>query len=164
MTGCGSCQRDFAERFIETFRITAIKCHIGFKHSGAWKRCERAECKERRGLVDKLHAAVNDQDPLDVLAAEVVEVCNLRGWSLHWTGRAASLHLESSELIEAVRGKRGNPTAEAGDVLFVLLSIIQPKGIAFTSVITALQGKIAQLKINPLQPISDVRGISPNAE
>lgn len=157
MSGWGSCQRDFAERFIETFRITAIKCHIGFKHSGAWKRCERDECKERRSLVDKLHAAVNDQDPLDVLAAEVVEVCNLRGWSLHWTGRGASLHLESSELIEAVRGKRGNPTAEAGDVLFVLLSIIQPKGITFTSVVTALQGKIAQLKINPLQPIPPPR-------
>lgn len=149
MSGWGSCQRDFTERFIETFRVTAIKCHIGFKHSGAWKRCERAECKERKTLVDEIRAAV---DPLDVLAAEVVEVCNLRGWSLHWTGRGASLHLESSELIEAVRGKRGNPTAEAGDVLFVLLSIIQPKGITFASVVAALQEKITELKINPPEP------------
>lgn len=92
---------------------------------------------------------LKDLTDIESLAAEVVEVCDLRGWSLHWTERGAYLHLESSELIEAVRGKHGDPTKEAGDVLFVLLSLVQPKGITFASVIAALQEKITELKIKP---------------
>ena len=47
---------------------------------------------------------------------------NKMGWSRHWTVGGCYLHLESSEFIEALRGK-GDPTEELGDVLMVLLSV-----------------------------------------
>lgn len=88
-------------------------------------------------------------DDLESLASQVVAVCQHRGWSLHWTERGAYLHLESSELIEAVRGKRGDIAKEAGDVLFVLLSILQPNEVAFGDAVDALRGKVAELKAGP---------------
>lgn len=50
-------------------------------------------------------------------------VCIKRKWSTEILSRGAYLHLESSELIESIRGKRGDPAKEAADVLFVLMSI-----------------------------------------
>ena len=50
-------------------------------------------------------------------AQRILSICKKRGWSLHWTHRGAYLHLEASELIEAIRGKRGDPILEAADVL-----------------------------------------------
>ncbi len=56
------------------------------------------------------------------------------------------LHLEASELIEAIRGKHGDPLDEAGDVLFVLMSITEAEGIPFIDVLTHLTQKIADYK------------------
>lgn len=86
---------------------------------------------------------------LEMLASEVVGVCDLRGWSLHWTHRGAYLHLEASELIEAVRGKRGSIAAEGGDVLFVLLSILKHNGVPIADAITAARNKVQVLKTKP---------------
>lgn len=55
--------------------------------------------------------------------AMVLDVCMLRGWSLHWTHRSAYLHLEAAELAEAVRGKRGSTLDESADVLITLLAL-----------------------------------------
>lgn len=49
------------------------------------------------------------------------QVCTERGWGVGWKERGAVLHLEASEFIEAIRGKRGVPEEEAADVLFTLL-------------------------------------------
>ncbi|HNW88045.1 MAG TPA: hypothetical protein PKN48_00135 [Bacteroidales bacterium] len=49
------------------------------------------------------------------------------------------LHLEASELIEALRGKRGDPESEAADVLFVLRSMIADKGISWDAVTNKLE-------------------------
>lgn len=68
------------------------------------------------------------------LASRVLAMCKHRGWSLHWTARGAYLHLESSELIEAVRGKHGTVLKEAGDVLLVLMSITEAQGIPWQEV------------------------------
>lgn len=84
---------------------------------------------------------------MDELAKRIITMCKTRGWSLHWTHRGAYLHLESSELIESVRGKGdSSPTAEAGDVLLVLLSIIENEGISFDDVMKALLVKLEWLE------------------
>lgn len=99
-----------------------------------------------KGLIVEDRAAELNSDNLDLLALRVVSICKRNGWSLHWTGRGAYLHLEASELIEAVRGKRGDITEEAADVLLVLLSILQPKKIPFEHVKTALLQKVIKLE------------------
>lgn len=72
---------------------------------------------------------------------------------MHWTHRGAYLHLEASELIEAVRGKgNSNPTDEAGDVLLVLMSITQHAGINFNDVVAAALKKLAHLETAPPYP------------
>lgn len=86
---------------------------------------------------------------VDSLARSVLEVCLQRGWSLHWTHRGAYLHLEASELIEAVRGKRGSILGEAGDVLFVLMSITENAGISFADVVEQAQKTVDELRTKP---------------
>lgn len=76
------------------------------------------------------------------LASRVITMCKHRNWSLHWTARGAYLHLESSELIEAIRGKRGDPKEEAADVLIVLMSITENAGINFDEVVDAATAKV----------------------
>lgn len=76
----------------------------------------------------------------------VLDVCKERDWSLHWSARGAYLHLESSELIEAISGKKGNPTEEAGDVLIVLMSITEHAGISWEDVESSAVKKVAALK------------------
>lgn len=72
------------------------------------------------------------------MAARVLAMCKKRGWSLHWTARGAYLHLESSELIEAIRGKKGDPLSEAADVLLVLMSITENHGLQWHNVVERL--------------------------
>ena len=86
---------------------------------------------------------------IDALALRVVEMCKKRGWSMHWTHRGAYLHLEASELIEAIRGKYGDPCDEAGDVLLVLMSITEYAGIPFSQVLSAAEAKLQWLEVAP---------------
>lgn len=79
------------------------------------------------------------------LPADVLAMCKARGWSLDWTARGAYLHLEASELIEAIRGKRGDPTCEAADVLIVLMSITEHNGIAWDAVVAQAEQRVSEL-------------------
>lgn len=83
------------------------------------------------------------------LAKQVLEVCKKRGWSLHWTHRGVYLHLESSELIESLRGKEGVPLNEAADVLFVLMSITEHNGISWKDVEEQTQKLVDDLNTKP---------------
>ena len=88
------------------------------------------------------------------LPQRAIEVCRRRGWDTHWTERGAYLHLEASELIEAVRGKRGKPAEEAvaeeaADVLFVLMSITEAQGLPWNKVLEQLAYKIDHLMTAP---------------
>jgi hypothetical protein len=85
--------------------------------------------------------------PLDPLPARVLAMCKKRGWSLHWSSRGAYLHLEASELIEAIRGKRGDPLAEAADVLIVLMSITENAGIPWGDVLNQTAATCARLEV-----------------
>jgi len=86
---------------------------------------------------------------LGVLAAKVLAVCKARAWDLHWTARGAYLHLEASELIESLRGKRGEPVAEAADVLIVLMSITENAGIPFANVVATAERTVELLEHAP---------------
>lgn len=88
----------------------------------------------------------------DELPQRVVDMCKHRGWSMDWTHRGAYLHLEASELIEAVRGKRGVVVDEAGDVLLVLMSITQYHGIPFSRVFLSADMKCKELMTKPRYP------------
>lgn len=56
------------DKLLETFRNTAIKCHIGFKHEGPWEECEWIECEDRRKIINQATlptpTAVNSYDAL----------------------------------------------------------------------------------------------------
>jgi len=80
------------------------------------------------------------------LAVRAVSICVARGWSLRWDARMAQLACESAEFAEAVRGKRGNPVAEAGDMLFVFMSWTESQGIAFGDVVAAAEAKCGRLE------------------
>ena len=90
--------------------------------------------------LDDVIASLKLLQSILLLPSEVLKLCNEKKWSLHWTARGAYLHLESSELIEAIRGKHGDPVCEAADVLIVLSSITENHGIAWQDVIEAAYG------------------------
>ena len=50
------------------------------------------------------------------------DVCAKHNWKKDWSRGGCYIHLETSEFIEAVRGK-GDPIDELGDVLFTLLAV-----------------------------------------
>lgn len=120
------------------------------------KRDELAACLHEQTAwgpaveqINKIAELTAERDGLRLSPGRVLDVCNQRGWSLHWTARGAYLHLESSELIEAIRGKRGDPIDEAGDVLIVLTSITENAGITWESVIEAANRKLTELETKP---------------
>ena len=96
------------------------------------------------------------------LAKKVLEVCKKRGWSLHWMARGAYLHLEASELIEAVRGKRGDLTSEAADVLFVLMSITENAEIPWEDVVLATNKRVRRLRTEPRYASEEIEMNTPN--
>ena len=84
------------------------------------------------------------------LANKAHEVCRIRGWKRDWKDGGIQLHLEASEFIEALRGKgKSTPAEEAGDVLFVLLSMITENGTMIQDVLNALDEKCEYLKTAP---------------
>ena len=58
------------------------------------------------------------------LQQRVWALCKKEGWDKDWASGGCYLHLEASELIEALRGKSGNPTEEGGDVIFTLMALL----------------------------------------
>ncbi len=99
--------------------------------------------------IEALEAALAEAGKLP---ARVLAMCHARGWSMHWTHRGAYLHLESSELIEALRGKRGDPVGEAADVLLVLMSITESNGIAWNDVLAQCVRTVEKLETKPRYP------------
>jgi hypothetical protein len=90
---------------------------------------------------------------MQAVIRDCLDVCALRGWSLHWTARGAYLHLESSELIEAWRGKGKSTVAqEAGDVLLVLFSILGASETRWDDALRCATEKIAELRSRPRYP------------
>lgn len=55
-------------------------------------------------------------------------ICDRQDWGRDWSNGGCYLHLEVSEFIEGLRGK-GDPLEEAGDVVFVLLSMLVAAGL-----------------------------------
>lgn len=123
----------------------AMADHIGHRMA---EKCE----KHAEAAIKWFEGEPREINKLNEMAAQVVAMCKKRGWSMHWTHRGAYLHLESSELIEAIRGKHGEPDDEAGDVLLVLMSITEYAGIPFTKVIENAKAKLAYLEDAPPYP------------
>lgn len=111
-------------------RFNLKHCDIGRCGPGGVCECVCAKCEP--GLPDR-----------------VLALCEARGWDLHWTSRGAYLHLESSELIEAVRGKRGTVKGEAADVLIVLMSITQHNGVSWDEVLAEAERKLDEVAARP---------------
>ena len=80
------------------------------------------------------------------LAPRILAMCKKRGWSLDWSSRGVYLHLEASELIEALRGKRGDPKSEAADVLLVLMTITEANEIPWSNVVEQTKSTCARLE------------------
>ena len=83
---------------------------------------------------------------MNTLPKRILEICRRRGWAVDWSARGAYLHLEASELIEAVRGKRGDPTSEAADVLLVLMSITEANNIPWSEVVKRCEQTVSALE------------------
>lgn len=90
-------------------------------------------------------------------AQAVLKECERRDWDMSWRGRGCYLHLEASELTEALRGKGQDSIAsEIGDVLFVLLSIMGNQDIPFNEVLDSLDGKINGLRRNEIHGVEEL--------
>jgi len=141
---------------------TEIACLSALKKRVRKLKRERDEAQAlvREYASEPSAAELAEMIDLNDMAARVVAMCAQRLWSMHWTHRGAYLHLESSELIEAVRGKRSSSeleriravTEEAGDVLLVLMSITEYAGVPFESVVREARQKLAGLETRPPYP------------
>jgi len=98
-------------------------------------------------LADALASPKAATQPPNALPARVLSMCKKRGWDLSWSSRGVYLHLEASELIEALRGKHGDPLSEAADVLLVLMSITENAGIPWGNVLEQTAVTCARLEV-----------------
>lgn len=78
---------------------------------------------------------------LKELSKTADEFCKRKGWVKDWRHGGCYLHLEASELIEALRGKRGNPAEEVADVLTALLSMAEHYSVNIDEVLEFFYGK-----------------------
>jgi hypothetical protein len=99
-----------------------------------------------RAAYDYGRSTVAAQPP-NALPARILTMCKKRGWDLSWSSRGVYLHLEASELIEALRGKHGDPLSEAADVLLVLMSITENAGIPWGNVLEQTAVTCARLEV-----------------
>lgn len=109
--------------------------------------------------LEEARSAVSAIEP--TLPADILALCRQRGWNLHWTHRGAYLHLEASELIEALRGKRGDPLHEAADVLLVLMSITENAGLSWDAVLQKASATCEELKTRPRYEGEEFEAVKP---
>ena len=64
-------------------------------------------------------------------------ICQSLGWKKDWGNGGCYLHLEASELIEALRGK-GDPVSEAADVIIALLALTSHHDISVDDILVQL--------------------------
>lgn len=83
------------------------------------------------------------------LSREIIDVFKQRGWSLAWDARLAYLGLESAEFVEAVRGKRGDKTKEAGDVIITAMALIEGSGVSWDDAMAAATETVSELRVKP---------------
>ncbi len=107
------------------------------------RRCAHLSYDETE---QELFDALKKNEQLKTLRLRILEMMVKRGWSTHWIHRSAYLHLEAAELAEAVRGKRGDPLAESGDVLITLLAL---SGHGLPEIIAAAEDKLRSLETCP---------------
>jgi NTP pyrophosphatase (non-canonical NTP hydrolase) len=65
---------------------------------------------------------IEDRKFIDAYTEFVKYVCECNKWKKDWSHGGCYMHLEVSELIEALRGK-GDPEDELGDVLFTVIAV-----------------------------------------
>jgi hypothetical protein len=106
-------------------------------------------CLHRLNCLATARTLANQSAAGNTLAADILAVCRLRRWNMNWTSRGVYLHLEASELIEALRGKRGDPLSEAADVLLVLMSITENAGMPWDTVMQRAREICEELKTRP---------------
>lgn len=68
------------------------------------------------------------------LPSRIMAVVRARKWGDAWPTRYAYLGLEAAELVEAIRGKRGDPTAEAADTLLCLMALCESAGLDWAAI------------------------------
>lgn len=76
-------------------------------------------------------------------------VCKDKGWKKNWILGGCYLHLEVSEFVESLRGKgKSTPTAEAGDILMALFSVLEYYEIPIRDVIESLDLTLDHMEAN----------------
>ena len=83
------------------------------------------------------------------LARRALRVATQRAWSLRWDARLAQSICENAEFAEAVRGKRGNKTEEAGDMLLAMMIWTEAADVPWSDVVAAAERKCAKLEVAP---------------
>lgn len=82
---------------------------------------------------------------INTMAERCLTFCKHKGWDRTWGQGGCYLHLESSEFVEALRGKGDNtPVEEAGDVMFVLFSMLANYNLKPSDALNALDAKLSK--------------------
>ena len=85
----------------------------------------------------------------DSLPDRILAVVRARKWGDAWPTRYAYLSLEAAELVEAIRGKGGDPTAEAADTLLCLMALCRSAGIDWDAVEAHAAQTVSRLEVAP---------------
>jgi hypothetical protein len=92
---------------------------------------------------------------LRALISKSGSACRKQGWKKNWLHGGCYLHLEVSEFIESLRGKRGSPSAEAADVLMALFSVMDHYDVKIEDVLRNLHEVLEKLDVEKEPEVTD---------
>ena len=81
----------------------------------------------------------------DRLYKKIKQICDEKDWKTDWKEGGSYLHLEASEFVESLRGKKGLPEEEFADVMFVLIAMMKDHNIDFKDGFLALENKLNKM-------------------
>ena len=88
---------------------------------------------------------------VDQFAKDSLDFAKGMGWTKDWSRGGCYIHLEASEFIESLRGKKGKPIEELGDVLMTVLSVAENYGLNPTEAMRKCRIKMDKLLAKKLE-------------
>lgn len=88
-------------------------------------------------------------DYLQKIIDRTGNIARALGWDKDWNSGGCYIHLEVSEFIEALRGRKkgDNPKAEAADVVITLFSVMEHYGITSDDLLEEIENKLHKLEL-----------------
>jgi NTP pyrophosphatase (non-canonical NTP hydrolase) len=117
-----------------------------FKRLPVWLKTNSETAKEEIERLKTETERLITTDYFSRLSQKIKIACETNGWASDWKEGGSYLHLETSEFVESLRGKKGTPEEEFADVMFVLIGMCAEHNVSFEKGFEQMEKKLEKMK------------------